>query len=108
MRRIRKTLFLSKKRWGRHLAARGAFRLAEYLMLQNLWNFRPPVSILVSTNTILTHTMALPAARKRLRFAGDTANELRADPEQKHVNESTAACHYDSCQRDCTTMVDLL
>jgi len=75
-------------------------------MLQNLWNFRPPVSVLVSMNTILPHTMALP--QKRLRFAGDTTNELKADPEHKHVNESTAVCHYDGWQHDCTKMLDLL
>jgi hypothetical protein len=84
------------------------FGPAEYLMLQNLWNFRPPVSVLVSMNTILLPTMALPATRKRLRFAGDTTNELKADPEHKHVNESTAVRHYDGWQHDCTMMLDLL
>jgi hypothetical protein len=59
-------------------------------------------------NTILPHTMALPATRNGLRLAVDTINELKAEPKHKHRNESAAMCHYDGWQRDRTMMLELL
>jgi hypothetical protein len=84
-----------------------ASSLPEYVMLQNVWNFRPAVSVEVSMNVIPTQTTILPPARN-LRLAGDTTNKGKSSPQRKRTNELAVISDREGWQRDCTKMLDLL
>jgi hypothetical protein len=86
-------------------------RAVKFLPLQNIWDFRPPVSVDVSMNTTRPLRMVLPTTRRGLRLAGDAMNpgELEDKLEKyEQIRDLAAMRHYEGWQHDCTKMLDLL
>jgi hypothetical protein len=75
-------------------------------MLQKYLDVRPPRLPISEHEREPIRENGLPTTRNGLGMAGDMTNK-QADPEYEHMKELAAMCHYGSCQRDCTKMLDL-
>jgi hypothetical protein len=80
----------------------------QHLILQNIWNLCPPLSVEVNMSPIPAQSTLLPTIRNASRLAGDTSKKLEPGPEYEQVNELVAMRHHQWWHHDCTKMLDFL